>query len=400
MPDLPRREFIVQGSAAALAGMAGLDGSHTAYAFTIDELVAAAKTEGQLTVIALPRDWCGYGGIIDGFKAKFGLTINELSPHAGSATVIDAIRKTRDAADPPTPDVIDVGLSFVTSAKKEGLLQPHKVATGATIPHAAKDAEGHWYGAYYGAIVFEVNADIVAKMPTDWADLAAPEYRNSVGLAGDLASNQAIQSVFAAGLSAANGNVAQAAAHGLKFFADLRRRGNFVAMVGDLASLTDGRTPILVRWDHLALGDRERLKGKTRIEIVRPRTSVAGVYAQAISASAAHPNAARLWMEYLYSDETQIAFLNGHCHPIRSANMVRNGKAPAESEKRLTQFQGSGTEAKPLFPTLKEQERAREIITNGWDSVVGVDIQCPPDSTPSGIPMSFDGGNVSTIAKV
>ena len=130
MPDLPRREFIVQGSAAALAGMAGLDGSHPAYAYTIDELVAAAKTEGQLTVIALPRNWCGYGGIIDGFKAKFGLTINELSPHAGSATVIDAIRKTRGAADPPTPDVIDVGLSFITSAKKEGLLQPYKVAAG------------------------------------------------------------------------------------------------------------------------------------------------------------------------------------------------------------------------------------------------------------------------------
>lgn len=398
MPDLPRREFIVQGSAAALAGMAGLDGSHQAYAFPIDELVAAAKTEGQLTVIALPRDWCGYGGIIDGFKAKFGLTINELSPGAGSATVIDAIRKAGDAADPPTPDVIDVGLSFVTSAATEGLLQPYKVATWATIPDAAKDADGYWYGAYYGAIAFEVNADIVAKMPTDWADLAAPEYRNSVGLAGDLASNQAIQSVFAAGLSTANGNVAQAAAHGLKFFADLRRRGNFVPIVGDLASLTDGRTPILVRWDHLALGDRERLKGKTRIEIVRPRTGVAGVYGQAISAFAAHPNAARLWMEYLHSDETQIAFLNGHCHPV--CFMVRNGKAQADSAKRLTQFQRSGSEADPLFPTLEAQERAREIITNGWGGVVGVDIQCLPDGTPCGIPMVLDGENVSTVAKV
>ena len=36
----------------------------------IDDLAAAAKKEGELTVIALPHDWCGYGKVIDGFKAK------------------------------------------------------------------------------------------------------------------------------------------------------------------------------------------------------------------------------------------------------------------------------------------------------------------------------------------
>ena len=35
----------------------------------MDDLVATAKKEGQLTVIGLPRDWCGYGTLIDGFKA-------------------------------------------------------------------------------------------------------------------------------------------------------------------------------------------------------------------------------------------------------------------------------------------------------------------------------------------
>ncbi|UFS80571.1 ABC transporter substrate-binding protein (plasmid) [Rhizobium sp. T136] len=357
----------------------------------MDELVAAAKTEGQLTIIALPRDWCGYGGIIDGFKAKFGLKINELLPDVGSSTVIDAIRELRDRAGPQTPDVIDVGLSFASSAKRDGLLQPYKMTTWATIAHAAKDTDGYWYGAYYGTIAFEVNADIITKMPTDWADLASPDYRNAVGLAGDLASNQAIQGVFAAGLSAAKGNVDQAANQGLRFFADLNRKGNFVPIVGNLASLRDGRTPILVRWDYLALGDRERLRGKTRIEIVRPKTGgVAGVYVQAISAFASHPNAARLWMEYLYSDETQLAFLNGHCRPIRLADLARSGKVPAELGKRLVQFHDYGGDVDPLFPTLEEQEKTREIITKGWDGVVGVKIQCLPDDSPSDVPMALN----------
>lgn len=382
--------LVMPSAALALLAFTGMTS-----ASPLDELVAAAKAEGQLTVIALPRDWCGYGGILDGFKAKYGLKINELLPDVGSAKVIDAIRKGRDTTDLQTPDVIDVGLSFASSAKRDGLLQSYKMTTWATIPDAAKDADGYWYGAYYGAIAFEINADIVAKMPTDWGDLAAPEYRNAVGLAGDLASNQAIQGVFAAGLSAANGDVDKAADQGLRFFADLNRKGNFVPVVGDLASLTGGRTPILIRWDYLALGDRERLRGKTRIEIVRPKTGgVAGVYVQAISAFAAHPNAARLWMEYLYSDETQLALVNGHCHPIRVADLMRIGKVPTDLGGTLAQFQGSGTEADPLFPTLEEQERARETITKGWDSIVGVKVKCYPDERPSNVPMVLNDSTV------
>ena len=33
-------------------------------------LYEAAKGEGMLTTIALPHDWCNYGGMIEGFKAK------------------------------------------------------------------------------------------------------------------------------------------------------------------------------------------------------------------------------------------------------------------------------------------------------------------------------------------
>ena len=43
----------------------------TTLAAGMDDLVAAAKKEGKLTTIALPHDWCGYGAVIDGFKAKY-----------------------------------------------------------------------------------------------------------------------------------------------------------------------------------------------------------------------------------------------------------------------------------------------------------------------------------------
>src|SRR4026208_2121260 len=149
---------------------------------------------GQLNTIALPHDWCNYGGVIDAFKAKYPeITINELNPDAGSGDEVEAIKANKDNKGPQAPDVIDVGLSFGPSAKAEGLLMPYKVSTWDTIPDSAKDADGSWYGDYYGVLAFEVNKDLVKEAPADWANLLKPEFANSVALAGDpRASNQAI----------------------------------------------------------------------------------------------------------------------------------------------------------------------------------------------------------------
>ena len=259
------------------------------------------------------------------------------------------------------------------------------------IPEAAKDAQGYWYGGYYGVLGFEVNADLVKTIPRDWADLLDPEYRNSISLAGSISSNQAVQSVFAAGLSSAKGDIEMAADEGLKFFANLNANGNFVPVVGDSSRLTEGVTPIVIRWHYLGLGDRDRLEGTTKIEVVTPRTGVvAGVYVQAISAFARHPNAARLWMEYLFSDEAQLAWLAGHCHPIRIADLRRRGTIPLEKFDGAQPVDPDGyQDVDPVFPTLKEQERARDIITNGWDAIVGVKIRCVLQESEQ-IPMSFN----------
>jgi putative spermidine/putrescine transport system substrate-binding protein len=367
-----KNRWIALGSLAALAvlvfiGVAAGQGK-------MDQLVTAAKQEGQLTVIALPHDWCGYGALIEGFKKKYGLKVNELNPDAGSGDEIEAIKANKGNKGPQAPDVIDVGLSFGPSAKKDGLLQAYKVATWDTIPNDQKDPEGYWYGDYYGVLAFQINADIVKTLPRDWSDLLNPELKNSVALAGDpRASNQAIQGVFAAGLSAAGGNVDRAGDAGLKFFADLNKAGNFVPVIGKVASLAQGATPIIIRWDYNALADRDTLKGNPKVEVVVPKSGVvAGVYVQAISAYAPHPNAAKLWMEYLYSDEGQLGWLKGYCHPIRFADLVKNKKVPADVLGKLPPAESY---TKAVFPTLDQQNKAKEVITKQWDAVVGANVK-------------------------
>src|SRR5204863_8552282 len=95
---------------------------------SMDALIAAAKAEGTVSVIALPHDWCNYGEVIDGFKAKYGLAVNEINPDAGSGDEIEAIKANKDNPGPQAPDVIDVASFFGDPAKTDKLIQPYKVS--------------------------------------------------------------------------------------------------------------------------------------------------------------------------------------------------------------------------------------------------------------------------------
>jgi putative spermidine/putrescine transport system substrate-binding protein len=338
-------------------------------------LEAAAKAEGMLTTIALPHDWCGYGEVIAGFKAKYPeITVNELNPDAGSADEIEAIKANKDNKGPQAPDVIDVGLAFGPSSKAEGLIQPYKVSTWDSIPDGAKDAEGYWYGDYYGVMSLIVNKDLVPNTPADWSDLLKPEYSGQVALAGDpRASNQAILGVLAAGLAGGAAAGKEAGEKGLEFFAELNKVGNFVPVIGKAGTLAQGATPIIVMWDYNALAAKDTLAGNPPVEVVVPKSGVlAGVYVQAISAYAPHPNAAKLWMEYLYSDEGQLGWLKGYCHPIRFNDMVARGVVPQDL---LDALPPAASYEAAYFPTLDEVNANKAAVTAGWDKVVGANVQ-------------------------
>ena len=233
-----------------------------AFAAGMDDLVAAAKKEGELTVIALPHDWCGYGDVIAGFKAKYGIKVNELNPDAGSGDEVEAVKANKDNKGPQAPDVVDVGLSFGPTMKKDNLIQAYKVSTWDDIPAGMKDADGFFTGDYYSVLSMMVNKDIVMKTPADWADLMADDYNGMVALSGDpRSSNQATMAIYAAGLAAGKTDAKEAATAGLDFFAALNKKGNFVPVAGKAASLAQGATPITILWDYNSLSGRDTLKG-------------------------------------------------------------------------------------------------------------------------------------------
>ncbi len=331
-----------------------------------EELIAAAKAEGTLSTIALPHDWCNYGEMIEGFKAKYGLAVNELNPDAGSGDEIEAIKANKDNPGPQAPDVIDVGITFGEPAKTEGLIQPYKVSTFDTIDDEFKDPEGYWYGDYYSILTFEVNKAAVPNTPQDWPDLLKPEYKNQIALAGDpRASSQAINAVYAASL--ANGGSLDDAGPGLEFFKQLNDAGNFVPTIAKPGTIDTGATPITIRWAYNALGHKDQAAGNPEIEVVVPKAGrFLGAYVQAISAFAPHPNAAKLWMEYLYSDEGQGHWLKGYCHTTRLDDLNARG-VHADLVAKLPDIEGA------VYPTAEQADAAKTLITGQWDTVVGAD---------------------------
>jgi putative spermidine/putrescine transport system substrate-binding protein len=337
----------------------------------MDALIAAAKAEGELNVITLPRDWCNYGEAMDTFAAKYGITVNSLLPDGGSADELQAIIDNKETKGPQAPDVLDIGPAYGPLAKEQGLLSPYKVSTWDTMI-GDKDPEGYYFTDYNGVMVFEVNTDVVTDVPQDWADLLDPKYNGQIAIAGDpRASNQAAQTVYAAAL--ANGGDLDNIQPGLEFFKELNEMGNLLPLIADSGPIAKGETPITFQWNYLAAANKDNFAGNPNIEIVYP-TSVnwGGYYLQAISAYAPHPAAARLWEEFLYSDEGHLIWMEGYCAPARLADMLERGVVPAELQAKLPD---PALIASSVVPSGDQLSAARAAIKEQWDSVVGLDIK-------------------------
>jgi putative spermidine/putrescine transport system substrate-binding protein len=339
----------------------------------MEALIAAAQEEGTLNTIALPHDWCNYGEMIETFKDKYGLEVNELNPDAGSGDEIEAIKANKDNPGPQAPDVIDVGPAFGPSAKDEGLITPYKVETWDSIT-LLKDEEGYWYGDYGGVLVFQVNSDLVKEIPTDWADLLDPKYKGQIAIAGDpRSSNQAAQTVYAASL--ANGGSLDNVDPGLEYFKKMNDAGNLLPVIANSGTFAKGETPITFAWNYLALAAKDNLAGNPNVEIVFPKSgSWGGYYVQGVSAYAPNPAAARLWQEFMYSDEGQLIWMNGYCVPARLSDMQKRGVIPDDVAAKMP---APGIMENAVFPPVDKLSAARTAIKEKWDSVVGVNYAAP-----------------------
>ncbi|AJE39704.1 ABC transporter substrate-binding protein [Streptomyces nodosus] len=348
----------------------GADGKSAASATSaadfggLDALVKAAKKEGTLHAIALPRDWANYGALIDGFQKKYGIKVEVENPDGSSQDEINAVtsRKGQDRA----PDVLDLGTSFALSAAQQGLLASYEVTAYDDIPEGQKDAQARWYNDYGGYISIGCDDKRVKTCPTSFKDLLKPEYKGQVALNGNpTKAAAAFAGVYAASL--ANGGSFDDIQPGLDFFARLKKNGNYTPVESTPATVEKGETPITIDWDYLNAGYADEFKSKgLDWKVVVPDDGMfSQYYSQAINKDAPHPAAARLWQEYLYGAEGQNLWLQGYARPVLMPAMEKAGTLDKDAAAKLPEVSGT-----PAFPSEDQQNKAKTVVAQGWGKAV------------------------------
>jgi putative spermidine/putrescine transport system substrate-binding protein len=326
----------------------------------MEQLIAAAQEEGELNVIALPPDWANYGTMIETFAEKYGIEVNSAQPDASSQDEINAANQLR--GQDRAPDVFDLGANV--ALRNTDLFAPYKVATWGDIPDALKDPDGLWVSDYGGYMSIGYDAGSVPE-PTTVQDLLKEEYRGRVALNGNPTQAAAgFNGVMMAAL--ANGGSADDIAPGVEFFRQLKEAGNFLPVDPTPATIASGQTPVVIDWEYLHAAQTDALKGQRDWKLVVPEGAAVGAfYVQAINKDAPHPAAARLWQEFLYSDEGQNIWLRGFARPVRIDAMIAAGTVDQEAVANLPEIKGE-----PTFLTQEQIEKAQQYLLENWEQAV------------------------------
>jgi putative spermidine/putrescine transport system substrate-binding protein len=325
----------------------------------MNALVAAAKSEGTLNVIALPPTWANYGTIINTFEKKYGITVNSALPDGTSQQEVDAVKS--EAGSPKAPDVLDIGMAVALA--NTSLFAPYEVSTWSDIPAAQKAPNGIWvqdYGGYM-AIGYEAKFGTITSL----SQLLGPKFKGAVALNGNpTAANAALNGVMLANL--AEGGTPGDISKGVNFFHQLKAAGNFNPISATGATIKAGSTPVVFNWDYLNLPS---YVGVTGWKVFVPQgVSLGGYYAQAINKQAPHPAAARLWEEFLYSQAAsggQNLWLEGGARPVEQQAMTSNGTINSTAAAKLPAVSGT-----PVFLSQSESTDAANYLAANWAKAV------------------------------
>jgi putative spermidine/putrescine transport system substrate-binding protein len=327
----------------------------------LQTLTANAKKEGELQAIGIPPEWADYADILAGYTSNYSVPVSyKVEAEYSSAQELVVFKNSKSH---PHGDIGDVGFKFGPQAIQQGLVTPYKHAKWADIPDSLKDADGNWCTEYYGAQALIVNTDIVKTPPTSLQDLLNNNYKNMVGIDGDpRQANDAFLAVFSASL--ANGGSLDNIQPGIDFFAKLKQKGNFTVARSSDANIAKGEVAIAIMWDYLGLGFRDTFKGKPNLAVhIASDASIAGPYVSIVNKTAPHPYAARLWIEYIFSDEGQLFYLKGYAHPARYQVLAAANKIPADLAAKLP---AASEYANIKFPSLAQLTTASAVVAQNW----------------------------------
>ena len=273
----------------------------------MEDLIAAAKAEGELTVYGSCEEEY-LAAACQHFQELYGIKVNYQRLSTGEVQA-----KIEEENGNPSADVWFGGTTDPYNVlAKEDLLEPYAAQNAShLISDMYKDAEGKWYGIYKGILGFMVNTDELERLgleaPADWADLLKPEYKGLIWLSNYNTAGTAKLVI---------NTMIQKYGHdeGIQYLVDLDKNIQVYTKSGSGPSKNVGTGECVIGIGFLHDGITQIVdNGYDNVQLIIPSSGTSfEIGATAIFKGAKHPNAAKLWVEYALSPEcVELAAKNG-----------------------------------------------------------------------------------------
>jgi putative spermidine/putrescine transport system substrate-binding protein len=323
-------------------------------------LIAACQKEGQLNVIALPLYWADYGSMITGFKAAYGVKIDEANPEGSSQDEINAAITNKGTNR--SPDVFDIGLAIAEKYKSTGTFASYRSRLWNYIDgHESGNSE--YIPNYTGIMTIGYSGKFGTI--TSLNDLFDPKFKGAVALNGDpLGSSAGINGLFM--INKALGGTFDDVSKGLAWFKKMKSLGNFINVDPTEATITSGQTPVVIDNGYVQAGIQKKFAAAGVSWKLYTPAAVGSTYNSAVSAWAPHPACARLWMEYTLGEKGANVWAIGGASPTLWQWMLRTGRASASARAQI-----GSSRVKADKATADQTTAARAVLKTAWPAAVG-----------------------------
>lgn len=263
----------------------------------MDGLIEAAQAEGKLTIYGSCEE-VYVAAVAKKFEEKYGIKTEYLHLATG-----ETYTRIKEEAGKPSADVWFGGTTDpYNEAKVAGLLEAYEAENAVhLIDPKYRDADGYFYGIYYGILGFMVNNEELKALgidaPKDWDDLTDPKYKGLIAMGnpgtagtGRLIVNTMVQM--------------KGEAEAMKFFTELDKNIYQYTKSGGGPSKMVGPGEIVIAIGFLHDGVYQIGQGYDNIGLIAPASGTSyEIGSTAIFKGCEHPNAAKLWIEFALSPD-------------------------------------------------------------------------------------------------
>ena len=287
------------------------------------ELVAAAQAEGELVVYGSCEEEY-LAAACENFEALYGIKTTYQRLSTGEVQA-----KIEEENGNPSADVWFGGTTDPYNVvAAEGLLEAYEAENAShLISDVYRNADGYWYGIYKGILGFMVNTDELTRLnleaPQDWQDLLKPEYKGLIWLSNYNTAGTAKLVI---------NTMIQKYGHdeGIQYLVDLDKNIEVYTKSGSGPSKNVGTGECVIGIGFLHDGITQIVdNGYENVQLIIPSSGTSfEIGATAIFKGAAHPNAAKLWIEYALSpDCVNLAKDNGSYQFL----VIDNAEQPSQA---------------------------------------------------------------------